>query len=253
MRRVLPGVVAAATALMPVAVTTATARAACTPEVAIHDTGQYEGSLNAANALVFTVDVAPGCGDPGTVAYRTKVVAEGKGWAAPPGDYTAVQGVLQVGQGPLAVAVPLVSDPDAEGDEVVVVELHDPQGVAIAGAGIAYGTVLDDDSMGMSLDGGKICWEPEAVDIPVDITAAPEAPVTVDFEVFGGTAVAGVHYAPVRGTLTIPAGAPGGVIRVPLLPGADREPDRYFLVQLSNPSAGTIGVGRAAVTVRPPA
>lgn len=254
MRRFIPGVLTAAAVLAPMMLHTTTAQATCTPEVTIQDAGQYEGSLNAANTLAFTVDVAPGCDGPGEVAYRTTDNDGVDGWATAHDDYTPVNGVLQVGQEPLVVKVPLVSDQVLEKDESITVELYDPQGVVIVDDVFGLGTVYDDDSMSGSLDGGKICWGPESVDIPVDITAAAEVPVTYKFRAFGGTAVAGVHYEPVHeGTVTIPAGSTSGLAVVRLLPGAEREPDRYFVVEIFDPSAGTIGTSRATVTVRPPA
>ncbi|MGM1065636.1 Calx-beta domain-containing protein [Saccharothrix sp. Mg75] len=253
MRRLIPAVLTAAAALTPMMVHTATATATCVPEVTIQNAGQYEGSLNAANALVFTVDVAPGCDGQGTVAYRTKDYNGVEGWATAHNDYTPVNGVLQVGQGPLVVKVPLVSDQEVEEDESIAVELYDPQGVVIVNDVFGLGTVYDDDSLSVSLDGGKICWDPEWTGVQLDLTSAAEMPVTVRFHVSGGTAVAGVHYEPVReGTVTIPAGSTTGMAAVRLLPGAEREPDRYFVVEIFDPSAGTVGTSRATVTVRPP-
>jgi hypothetical protein len=253
MRRVIPAVLTAAAVLAPMLVHTTSAHATCTPEVTIQDAGEYEGSGDAANALVFTVNVAPGCDGQGTVAYRTKDNDGVDGWATAHDDYTPVNGVLQVGQGqPLVVKVPLVSDQEVEKNESIAVELYNAQGVVIDDV-IGLGTVYDDDSLSVSLDGGKICWDPEWTGVELHLTSPAEVPVTVKFHVFDGTAVAGVHYEPVReGTVTIPAGSTTGMAVVRLLPGAEREPDRYFVVEIADPSAGTIGTGRATVTVRPP-
>ncbi|PSL51890.1 Calx-beta domain-containing protein [Saccharothrix carnea] len=254
MRRLIPAVLTAAAALAPMTVHTTTAHATCTPEVAIQDAGEYEGSLNTVNTLVFTVDVAPGCAGQGQVAYRTKDGNGGDGWATAHADYTPVNGVLQVGQEPLVVKVPLSADQETEKDEAIEVELYDPQGVVIVDDASGLGTVFDDDSLAVSLDGGKICWEPEWTGVELHLTSAAQVPVTVKFHVSGGTALAGVHYEPVReGTVTIPAGSTTGIAVVRLLPRAELEPDKYFVVEISDPSAGTVGTSRATVTLRRPA
>ena len=152
--------------------------------------------------------------------------------------------------GPLVVQVPIVPDHKVEPDEVVRVELHGGSGVTITRAWAA-GTILDDEGVVIGVDAGKIYWDEDHVDIPVDISAAPQAPVTVRFRTGNGTAVAGEHYSAVRGVLTFAPGSTSAVVSVPLLPGADLDPGAVFHLELSDPSAGSLGTGRVSVTVRP--
>jgi hypothetical protein len=60
--------------------------------------------------------------------------------------------------------------------------------------------------------------------------------VTVDFSTFDGTAIADVDYVATWGTLTFNPGDTLHTIVVDLLT-FDGNPDMYFYVQLSNPSA----------------
>lgn len=224
----------------------AAAQSGC--EVAIKDQVMYEGSLGGAK-MAFEVTSTAGCA--GTVKYRTVDTKGGEGWATAPEDYAATAGGLQLsGAGSQLVLVPIVPDHAAEPDELVRVELYEPSGATITRQ-VATGTILDDEGVTLGLDGGKIYYDEEAVLIPVDISAAPEAPVTVEYRVFDGTARDGVHYTAVRGVLTIPAGATTAHITVPLLDGAVRDPGAYFNVELSAPSAGTLSTPRLQVTVKP--
>jgi hypothetical protein len=246
MRRAMLGAVAVILGL-GAAPGAAAAESAC--EVAVLDTTMYEGSLGGAK-MGFTVTASAGCA--GSVKYRTAAGPGGEGWASTPEDYAAVSGVLQVGGGALAVSVPVVPDHKEEPDEVVRVELYDGDGVVITRA-VAAGTILDDEGVVLGTDAGKIYWDEEddSVDIPVFASAAPRAPITVQFRTVNGTACAGNHYSSVRGVLTLTPEGPSAVISVPLLEGAEREPGAYFYVELFNPSAGTVGTARVRVGVSP--
>jgi len=243
MRKAMLGVVAVILGLG--AVPGVAAASGC--EVAILDTAMYEGSLGGAK-MGFGVTATAGCA--GAVKYRTVVSPAGEGVANTPEDYTAVSGVLAVNGGPLAVHVPVVPDQKVEPDEVVRVELYEASGAVITRA-LAVGNILNDEGLVLGVDAGKIYWGPEHVDIPVDISAAPQAPVTVHFRTRNGTAIDGVHYSSVRGVLTLEPGSTSAVISVPLLAGADLEPGAYFHVELFDPSAGVVGTARVSVTVRP--
>ncbi len=246
MRRAMLGVVAVILGL-GAAPGVAGAESGC--EVAVQDAQMYEGSLGGAK-MSFSVTASAGWA--GTVKYRTVAGPGGEGWASTPEDYAAVSGVLQVGGGVLAVAVPVVPDHKAEADEVVRVELYDGDGVVITRA-LAAGTILDDEGMVLGADAGKIYWDEEddRIDIPVFASAAPRAPITVWFRTGDGSAFDGVHYGSVRGVLTLTPESPSGVISVPLLDGAEREPGAYFFVELFDPSAGVVGTERVRVRVSP--
>ncbi|MCG8914590.1 hypothetical protein L6E12_02120 [Actinokineospora sp. PR83] len=245
MRKAMLGVVAV---ILGLGAVPGVAAAASGCEVAILDTAMYEGSLGGAK-MGFGVTATEGCA--GTVKYRTVVTPAGEGVANTPEDYTAVSGVLAVSGGaPMSVQVPVVPDQKVEPDEVVRVELYEASGVAITRA-VAVGKILNDEGVVLGVDAGKIYWGPEHVDIPVDISAAPEAPVTVHFRTRNGTAVDGVHYSSVRGVLTLEPGSTSAVVSVPLLAGADLEPGAYFYFELFDPSAGVVGTARVSVTVRP--
>lgn len=84
-------------------------------------------------------------------------------------------------------------------------------------------------------------------------SAAPvPAPVPITFSVstVDGTATAPADYAAVDRRVTIPAGATGVDIPLRIAADGEPEPEEWFLVTISAPSVGKIGVGTAVVTVR---
>ena len=81
-----------------------------------------------------------------------------------------------------------------------------------------------------------------------DVTVFPASTteIRVHYATSDLTATAGVDYEAVSGTLTIPAGAVGGVIEVPVIGDFDIEEDKAFLLTLSN-SSGPIIVNTEVV------
>ncbi len=248
MRWAVVGTVSAAVALgvAPAAV----AGGAC--EVGIADTKVYEGTKEGAKVkMVFTVTATPGC--TGAVGFRT-VDAGGEGWASTPADYEAVDTVLQVVDGKAEQAqVWVVPDQATEPDEKVQVQLHDGKGLTVARPD-AVGTILDDEGLVLEPHGGRIYWDVDRqyVEVPAGINAIARVPITARFRTADGTAVGGTHYVPVPdGVITFAEGADGAVVRVPLLPGAAADPGAYFVVEVFDPSAGTVGTPRVVVPVTP--
>lgn len=89
-----------------------------------------------------------------------------------------------------------------------------------------------------------------AVAVPVRLTAAAGAPVTVSWHTVNGTAVAGKDYVAAHGTLTIPAGQLAGQVTVMVIGDKVREPNETFSIVLSAPHGATLGTARGVVTVR---
>jgi hypothetical protein len=103
---------------------------------------------------------------------------------------------------------------------------------------------------------GTICWEkgqtptqrPIVVVYLRDVT---KDPVSVLLSTADGTAIAPDDYTAIRDqVVTIPAGA--SRVEVPLAIRSDAvvEPDEWFSVTLSKPSAGRIGKGSAVVVIQ---
>jgi hypothetical protein len=157
--------------------------------------------------------------------------------------------------GARVVTVTLVADDLYEQDEQFTVALFGPRGVTIAD-GLAVVPVLNDDA-GVSGEGvvvaipaSGICWWPsDHCAIPVRLNTVARAPVSVRLRTVDGTAVAGKDYLPVKDRLvTIPAGADRVQVPVELLAGA--APGEYFGVEISGPTAGTIGTAHMTVTIQ---
>lgn len=79
----------------------------------------------------------------------------------------------------------------------------------------------------------------------VTLSAAAGGDVTVDYTTGGGTAIANSDYAPIRGTLTIPAGATKATINVAINGDTLFEPNETLGMTLSNASGATIAVAKA--------
>jgi hypothetical protein len=103
---------------------------------------------------------------------------------------------------------------------------------------------------------GTICWEKRRPGDPrpmvvVSLSEVAKDPITVLFDTADGTAVAPDDYTAIRHLkVTIPAGATS--VEVPLDIKADNvtEPDEWFTVTISRPTAGTIGKGTAVVVIK---
>jgi Calx-beta domain-containing protein len=235
--------------------TTAAAAPVCAPpEVSVADAAQYEGSGNGTKAFAVTVTMAdpgPGCSASGSVHYRT---ADGSAVAGQ--DYVATTSSLTWdAPGPRVVAVQVERDDAHELDEAFVVELFGPRGVTIDDD-TATATVLNDDAgvlgggVVVAIPAGGICWWPaDHCPIPVQVSTTARAPISVVVRTVDGTAVAGKDYVAIKKqVVTIPTGASRVEVPVEVMAGA--EPGEYFGVEISDPTAGTIGVGRGRVTFR---
>jgi hypothetical protein len=73
--------------------------------------------------------------------------------------------------------------------------------------------------------------------------------VTVQYATADGTAVAGVDYAAVAGTLTFPPGTVARTVPVPILGDVTDEDDETFTLDLSNPTNATIADGQGVGTI----
>lgn len=236
------------------AVATAAPAVCVPPAVSVADVQQYEGSGDGTKAFAVTVTMAPaeaGCPETGSVHYRTL-----DGSAVAGQDYVATTSTLGWdAPGPRVVAVQVARDDLPEPDEEFAVELFGPRGVTIVG-GTATATVLNDDEgvngggIVVAIPAGGICWWPsDHCAIPVQLNTTARASVSLSLRTVDGTAVAGKDYVPIKNqVVTIPAGSDHVDVPVELLAGA--APGEYFGVEISDVTAGTIGVARGRVTIR---
>lgn len=145
--------------------------------------------------------------------------------------------------------------PDAA-EEIFDVALFIPSGATIA-RGTASGTIVDTE-----LHTKPSGFVTPAAYTPTGIATAPEPflghgpgelafrvglsnayfePIVVTFATEDETAVAGSDYTAVAGTLTFAPGETDKVVRVPLLPDADAEPDETMAIVLAFPPDQALG------------
>jgi hypothetical protein len=84
----------------------------------------------------------------------------------------------------------------------------------------------------------------------VNLSAATDKDVTVQFTTKDNTAVAGTDYTAKTGTLTIPAKTTEGVIDIIVLGDTIKQTDKQFEVILSNPTNATLSTASATGTIR---
>lgn len=154
-------------------------------------------------------------------------------------DYTAASGTVTFEPGETAgtVRVPLPGDRLNEPDESFRVRLSDPT-AATLGQAEATVTLLDDDPVGIhAADASVVEGDAGTVEarFPVRLSVASVFDVEVAYATADGTAVAGSDYQAAAGTLSIPAGETEGLVTVPVLGDAAREPVETFLLTLSAP------------------
>jgi hypothetical protein len=65
--------------------------------------------------------------------------------------------------------------------------------------------------------------------------------VSVSFSTMDGTAISGVDYTGVAGTLTIEDGVSSGIIEIPVINNSTYRGTRYFLLSLSDPVSASLG------------
>ena len=166
------------------------------------------------STAVFTVtlDRAQAGADVVTVDYAT---ADGS--AAAGSDYTSTSGTLTFsGTDTRTITVPITNDALVEPSETFTVTLSNPSVNATIADATATGTILNNDSFGLSLSGDS---QTEGTDLTFTVTLLGAdldlgAPLTVNYSLTDGTAtVADSDYDGTGGTVTFAADAAAGSTR----------------------------------------
>ncbi|WP_439423093.1 Calx-beta domain-containing protein [Saccharothrix sp. HUAS TT10] len=252
MRRLLLVVAAVVGALAPASAVQA---AECSPaRVSVAEANQYEGT-EVANDLAFQVIAAAdaGCAPSGSVRYRVTPDTAEEG-----SDYTKVTGTVvwtAASSRTQVVSVPVVNDIAPERDERLILELFDATGLVLTN-GTAVGWLRDDDGMvarpvETTVEGGKICWVPDACLIRIRFSVPLRAPVTLHYRTRDVTATAGLDYVEVvDAKVTAQAGVTTVLALVKLLPDQTAEPAEVFELEVFAPTAGRVVGGIAPVTIK---
>jgi hypothetical protein len=204
------------------------------PTISIGDASIVEGNSGATNAAV-VVSLSQPRHQTVTVNYSTQ-----GGTAVAGGDYSATSGkvTFAAGETSKTILIPVKGDRLAELEESFIVTLQSAKNAKI-GRGQGTVTILDDEPR-LSISGAAD-YEgnsgTKSFVFTVSLERAYDQQVTVDYATQDYTAFAGVDYLSTSGPLTFDAGDTTRTITVEVVGNATAEPDRYFLMNLSNASA----------------
>ena len=185
-----------------------------------------------------------------TVNYSTS-----NGTAVAGSDYTAASGTLTFAPGVASqtFAVPILVDTTDEPDETVTLTLSSPTIAALGTPSTATLTITDDDAAPSITISDVSRAEGNAgivtFDFVITLSNPSASAVTVDYATADGTAAAGSDYTTTTGTLNVAAGATSGTISVPVTGDVAFEIDETFFVNLTNPTASTIGDNQGVGTI----
>lgn len=195
-----------------------------------------EVTLSAASELTVTVDYQVSGGT------ATRGLNTGNGI-----DYILAAGTLTFDPGDTSksISVNILNDGLAEADETIVVDLSDPSNAALGDPAAHTYTILDDDAVptvAFAAANSSAAESAPVVHLEVFLSSPSELPVTVDYQVAGGTAIgSGFDYTLTDGTLTFAQGETSQTIAVTNVDDSLDEPDETAVVTLSNPNNATLG------------
>ncbi|HUE70756.1 MAG TPA: Calx-beta domain-containing protein [Pirellulaceae bacterium] len=211
----------------------------------------HSGTVDA----VFTVTLSAPYDAPVTVDYATAdLTPDEEYWYGGPAatagvDYIATVGTLTIPAGQVSgtITVPVNGDRVGEQNELFFVNLTNPTS-AIFASSQAVGTIIDDEPyVSMDYYSNPSVVEGDAGTTPMTFTvvlsAASDAPVTVDFFTIDGSALAGSDYQATTGTMTFAPGETIQTLTVQVIGDTQQENDEYFYVNLTNATNASIGNG----------
>ncbi len=163
--------------------------------------------------------------------------------ALPGLNYTAPNSTITFGNGETVknVVVPLVDNNVVQGPVQLALFLSNPTGGAtLTDPTNTALTIVDNDTGYAFLNATNIVRETNGV-VPIIVQrlGGTNAGVHVDYSTVNGTALAGVNFTAISGTLNFGEGEVTKVISLPLIHDTNVTGDLGFLLKLSNPSAGT--------------
>ncbi len=175
-----------------------------------------------------------------TVDYR--VIG---GTATSNADYVLADGRLEFPAGTTTqnISVEIIDDTISEGAETVIIELFNPVNAVLGTTNNPHTmTIFDNDGppkFDFELATSSVAENVGTATITVRLSPAANQPVTVDFTVTGGTAVAGTDYTLLTTSpLTFAPGTTEQTINVQIIDNALYQLDRTLELTLSNPSGG---------------
>jgi Calx-beta domain len=172
-------------------------------------------------------------------------------------DYTALSGTATIIAGSLTgtISIPVINDTAVENAETVIVTLTSvTSGAATIGTTVvATNTIADNDSASVSITNTSNGTEagPANGVLTITQTAVSAVDTVITYSV-SGTAIVGLDYTAVSGTVTVLAGATTASISVPILNDTLYDPGETIVVTLTAVTAGlntTLGVPVSATNI----
>lgn len=178
------------------------------------------------------------------LATRALISVSGGAYAIDGGSFTTAPGSIDPGA---QVAVQVLSSMLYSGTAQVTLTIGTADGVSATFTATTEEATVGVDSPSPFPEGNSGSSQ---MMIPVSLNGESALPVAVDYDVSGLTATSGVDFQPTSDTLMIPAGATGANVLVDILGDVLDEPDEQLLIQLSNPSAASLGQALATATIQ---
>jgi hypothetical protein len=164
------------------------------------------------------------------------------GTATTPADYANTTQTLTFGAGQafIDVAIPIVNDTIAEGNETISLGLANPSlGAKLGTIQNAVLTIVDDEQgLQFSAPVYVVSEATTTATVTVIRTGPSVGTVTVDYATRPGSATAGVDYQSVSGTLTFGPGILSKTFTVPIVNDTLAEATEVVTLLLSNPGGG---------------
>ena len=218
------------------------------PYLTISNVSTTEGNAGT-QGLTFTVRLTAPSGRPITVSYSTTTTAEIIPATADT-DFTTTSGTLTLlpGTTTQTITVPIVGDTLYEPNEFFFVQLSEPVNALLSGLGRGkLGTIINDDPPPplpalLISDHNVTEGDSNSTSVLFNVTlSAPSAQiVTVFYDTFDSTALAGSDYTATSGSLTFLPGQTSQTISVPILDDLAVELKENFSVRLRSPLNATI-------------
>ncbi|AVP96018.1 hypothetical protein C7S18_01890 [Ahniella affigens] len=170
-------------------------------------------------------------------------------------DYLPATGVLSFadGQTSASFSVPVLPDFVAEGDESVQLTLSNPTNGSALGtpatASLTINNVAAPGELQFVSALESFTESSGTANILVMRTQGSEGAVSVQYGSADGTAVGGLDYQPVSGTLSFASGELSKSISVPILPDTLAEGAETLALNLTGPAGGATLGGRSTMTI----
>ena len=183
-----------------------------------------------------------------TVSYQTMGIT-----AVPGVDYAPTNGILTFGDGVTnqIIAVPLIPNNLVQGPVTLAVMLTNATGGATLSApSNAVVTILNTNTaVAFALATNTVAENAGFASVTVLRLNNTNGAVTVDYATADGTAMAGVNYTPVSGTVTFADGQSVAAIQVPLIYDPVVTGDLNFNLGLSSPTGGAHLIAPSVTTI----